>query len=438
MKGKYVAPWFYAHPLIKYLAEDNWYSKPAYLTSANFSKVIIDLLKGIDNSPSQSLQLIHESIENGTIHKIPMQSPDLANPAVKRLNKMGLLNDGGNTVELNESTAMFLKSLWHDSGGDVTVFQAKLEQWFNDTMERTTGWFKKYTRIVLFLIGLGLAYTLNIDTFAIKRILVNDPDVREEMVKLAIANHQQLDPEKLLGKDTSLLDSTYKMLSAESKKVNDILGLGRPWKDTLSMWKDSLKKGFLQRMDSISPVAAGAGKQVEEIGISQQRMETEYQLAVQEFRTRKAALEKKEINDSIWQADSSRLAAVQSDLVKTMRQDKDRRASLLATVNKWGQMKKLQERAQYIRQMTAGKWNLYSPHQNGGWETLFGWIITALAIMLGAPFWFDLLSKLIKLRGTGTKISTWDGPTPPPTPAPAGSSPMQSVQPKHTDEEAVG
>lgn len=31
-------------------------------------------------------------------------------------------------------------------------------------------------------------------------------------------------------------------------------------------------------------------------------------------------------------------------------------------------------------------------------KSLFGWIITALALSLGAPFWFDLLNKLMKLR----------------------------------------
>lgn len=31
-----------------------------------------------------------------------------------------------------------------------------------------------------------------------------------------------------------------------------------------------------------------------------------------------------------------------------------------------------------------------------------GWLITAFAISLGAPFWFDILSKLIKVRGSGT------------------------------------
>lgn len=34
---------------------------------------------------------------------------------------------------------------------------------------------------------------------------------------------------------------------------------------------------------------------------------------------------------------------------------------------------------------------------------LIGWAITALAIFLGAPFWFDLLGKVVNLRGSGTK-----------------------------------
>ena len=38
----------------------------------------------------------------------------------------------------------------------------------------------------------------------------------------------------------------------------------------------------------------------------------------------------------------------------------------------------------------------------GGWVThLFGWLFTAATVSLGAPFWFDLLSRVAKLRGTG-------------------------------------
>ncbi|HZV44768.1 MAG TPA: hypothetical protein VFF90_09825, partial [Saprospiraceae bacterium] len=38
-----------------------------------------------------------------------------------------------------------------------------------------------------------------------------------------------------------------------------------------------------------------------------------------------------------------------------------------------------------------------------GARKCLGFLITALAICLGAPFWFDLLNKLVRLRGTGAK-----------------------------------
>ncbi len=34
---------------------------------------------------------------------------------------------------------------------------------------------------------------------------------------------------------------------------------------------------------------------------------------------------------------------------------------------------------------------------------LAGLLLTAAALMIGAPFWFDLLSKFVRLRGTGDK-----------------------------------
>jgi hypothetical protein len=40
-----------------------------------------------------------------------------------------------------------------------------------------------------------------------------------------------------------------------------------------------------------------------------------------------------------------------------------------------------------------------------------GWILTAAALSLGAPFWFDLLNQFINLRGTGTKPAREDQKT---------------------------
>ncbi len=36
-------------------------------------------------------------------------------------------------------------------------------------------------------------------------------------------------------------------------------------------------------------------------------------------------------------------------------------------------------------------------------SAIVGWLVTASASLFGAPFWFDLLKMLVRLRGTGTK-----------------------------------
>lgn len=38
-----------------------------------------------------------------------------------------------------------------------------------------------------------------------------------------------------------------------------------------------------------------------------------------------------------------------------------------------------------------------------GFTQVVGWLVTAAATLFGAPFWFDLLQKLVNLRGTGNK-----------------------------------
>ena len=38
--------------------------------------------------------------------------------------------------------------------------------------------------------------------------------------------------------------------------------------------------------------------------------------------------------------------------------------------------------------------------------TLAGWLVTIVAISLGAPFWFDVLGRLARLRGTGNREGT--------------------------------
>jgi hypothetical protein len=43
----------------------------------------------------------------------------------------------------------------------------------------------------------------------------------------------------------------------------------------------------------------------------------------------------------------------------------------------------------------------------GDWSyKLFGWLLTAIAVSLGAPFWFDMLNKIVNMRMNGAKPAT--------------------------------
>jgi hypothetical protein len=62
------------------------------------------------------------------------------------------------------------------------------------------------------------------------------------------------------------------------------------------------------------------------------------------------------------------------------------------------------EELESIRAPLGLGWS-YFDYKNAKWTDwamkLLGWVVTALAISLGAPFWFDLLRKLVNIRSSG-------------------------------------
>jgi hypothetical protein len=71
---------------------------------------------------------------------------------------------------------------------------------------------------------------------------------------------------------------------------------------------------------------------------------------------------------------------------------------------------KLQKAEVALRPLPLG-WRLSPAFWDGSWW-LVGWnvivkivglLVTALALSLGAPFWFDVLSKFMNIRGAGPK-----------------------------------
>jgi len=78
-----------------------------------------------------------------------------------------------------------VKKILADVNGDSDLMRQRLEQWFDDSMQRVSGWYKRRTQAWLFGIGIIVAFLLNADTLTIVRQLQHDPSVREALVKQA-------------------------------------------------------------------------------------------------------------------------------------------------------------------------------------------------------------------------------------------------------------
>ena len=292
---------FYHHPLIKFLGEGKQSSKPSYINRDTFSKVIIDLLRSdaftAESNPREFIQTA--------------------------LNE-GRMKWGEQSVQIGPETLSYLRSLWADAQGDVAQFRRSLETWFDETMDRVTGWYKKHTQFILLIVGFVIAVAFNVDTIKIVTKLERDPVLREQVVQQANAFmttnpnlEKEMEAAKLnliaLQTTTSASDTTrakINIYAADTARYKALMAT----RDSLVSRADSLINTDLKKVNS----TLGIGLSTYSCGFG--------------------------INKCFFQS-------------------------------------------------------------------LLGWLITALAISLGAPFWFDLLNKLMKLRNSVTTASTAAAPT---------------------------
>jgi len=67
----------------------------------------------------------------------------------------------------------------------LTAARHTVEQWFDEAMERASGWYKRSTQLWLGVVGLLLACILNVDTLTVATALWRDPTLRQNVVEHA-------------------------------------------------------------------------------------------------------------------------------------------------------------------------------------------------------------------------------------------------------------
>jgi len=364
---------FYAHPSIRYLTPGRktlWFSfkkgKPAYINRENFSATIIQMLRnkgiGADDMGKVSFSLKF------------------------------------NTLHIQPQTLAHLRNLLNDSDNEIKLFSDKLIQWYSETMDRTNGWYKGKLQFILFWLGFLVAMTFNIDSIQIAKQLTADKDARKQLVELGI---QASDENSALGKairisgDSTAADSLLRKSYTEVKTATDnaskVLGSG---------WNLNARVKSTRIRITIYPVTFnGLQKQIilpaRKLELSMRnylqlanhaasRSQRKSYIATLQLKTDSLAFLIRRFN----RITGSRFILDESIKPEVIRNDQN---TLL------------------VRYSGKKHYSIISKavfiiHQSMPWHLCFwGFVITALMISLGAPFWFDLLRKLVSIRSAGVK-----------------------------------
>lgn len=144
--GNGLAKKFYEHPLIEGITRDG--HKPSYIPSHLFTLCLIDIIAPADSTKGVA-----------TFTEIRRSLP-------------------------KELYGVILPLL-DSAEGDLSKARQNIEQWFDHSMDRISGWYKK--KIQVFAIGLafGITFITNADTLYLVKAFYNDSTLRNSFVTAA-------------------------------------------------------------------------------------------------------------------------------------------------------------------------------------------------------------------------------------------------------------
>lgn len=180
----------YNHPLIQALSQprkDGTYSKPSYIPSAQFTAALFDLLVQREGEGRRG-ELTFAQLD-AAIAALEGSNSTLAH-------RLSLL-----LVNARESALRAEDAL--------TVARTSIQQWYDDTMDRLSGWYKRHAQKWAFIFGLVLAFAFNVDTVELSNRLWREPTLRAIVVEQATAAIGN----DLTPVDPRALDEVYEALS---------------------------------------------------------------------------------------------------------------------------------------------------------------------------------------------------------------------------------
>jgi hypothetical protein len=184
---------FYNHPLVKALMGDD--KHPSYMPARTFATVVMDLA-----TPRVPGSITFDDLENGIKNDLPPGS-------------------------LRTSLLAAIQS----TNRNIDDAQRAIEGWYDDGMDRVTGWYKRKTQTWTMVLAILITIAVNADTVHIARRLWLEPALRAEFV--AAAGHPPSPEASSSASSAGQLPNGDNSSSEITSQAEDTLGLVLGWRD---------------------------------------------------------------------------------------------------------------------------------------------------------------------------------------------------------------
>ena len=158
----------YEHPLIKGLYTNNGKRKPGGIPEDKFALVLFE-------------QVMNSGVTIGDV-KNDFDKLKKNVEALKAMEAGHQLKDFAKSLD---TLLIGIEEKADDATHAITEAKSRVEGWFNNSMDRLGGAYKRRIQLVAMIVGVSVAAVLNVDSAAIANALWKDPAIRQAVVASA-------------------------------------------------------------------------------------------------------------------------------------------------------------------------------------------------------------------------------------------------------------
>jgi hypothetical protein len=199
---------FYRHPLIQSLGRSG--GKPSYIPSRAFALALADIVLPRDATSAPTPAALSAAVDASACP-----------PGLKQVLRI-LIEEAQHASVAGQ--ALRLQGVLDMQKLDTFVNQVHqhIEVWFNSSMERVSGWYKRKVQVVTVTVAMLFAVGLNLDTVLIARHLARDAALRSAIVAEA----------ESLAKEPPSVQGTASRAGVEDR-IQELKSVGIPlgWPD---------------------------------------------------------------------------------------------------------------------------------------------------------------------------------------------------------------